>query len=515
MKRFLTRFALLFFLAIYLGLPTASVHAQIPDNYVDRPAGEALDRARGISPGINDEELNAQGYGFALTNNSLWTNIICSTITAEVICTNQPAGSEGYNRLMQNTVSGYATRTIAYMYTNPPADLAYWIYDTGKTLGFIRAPVYAQERGIGFSGLEALLPIWKVFRNIAYLLLAIVMVVIGFMIMFRRKIDPKTVVTVQNALPRIIITLILITFSYAIVGLMIDLMYVAILFATILMQQTGLVSFDLNPYQNLKSFLGQMLGGQGLQSLEQVMTTGGLGAVWQLLFPWGFATLTKLSAQLLGWNWSWTAGAGAISVAALFAAFAPIAIIAGTAAAVPILVAVLLSLALIFAFIRLLVMFITAYIQIIFALIIGPIQILTEAIPGSSGFSSWFKNLLANILVFPIATMFFLLSMAFMSIADQGDKIWTPPYASLPGGSVSSIGALFSLGVLFAIPTVVGSIKEAIKAKPLVQAGPGAVVGPVIGTIQTGMGTLSQFYYGKELLKGVGGFLRSRSSEPR
>ena len=34
----------------------------------------------------------------------------------------------------------------------------------------------------------------------------------------RKKIDPKTVVTAQNAIQRVIIALILITFSYAIVG---------------------------------------------------------------------------------------------------------------------------------------------------------------------------------------------------------------------------------------------------------------------------------------------------------
>jgi len=43
------------------------------------------------------------------------------------------------------------------------------------------------------------------------------------MIMLRVKISPQAVVTVQSAIPKLITTLILVTFSYAIAGLVIDL----------------------------------------------------------------------------------------------------------------------------------------------------------------------------------------------------------------------------------------------------------------------------------------------------
>jgi len=45
------------------------------------------------------------------------------------------------------------------------------------------------------------------------------------MIMFRIKINPQTAITIQLALPKLIITLLLITFSYAIAGFMIDIFY--------------------------------------------------------------------------------------------------------------------------------------------------------------------------------------------------------------------------------------------------------------------------------------------------
>jgi hypothetical protein len=48
------------------------------------------------------------------------------------------------------------------------------------------------------------------------------MVVVGFMIMFRSKIGGQTLVTLGNFLPGVITSLILITFSFAIAGLLID-----------------------------------------------------------------------------------------------------------------------------------------------------------------------------------------------------------------------------------------------------------------------------------------------------
>jgi hypothetical protein len=134
---------------------------------------------------------------------------------------------------------GHIDNAIASTFINRPADTGLWLADTGRTLGFLPKEVMAQ--GVGFSGMQPLLPIWKAFRNIAYLLMAIVMIVLGFMVMFRKKIDPKTVVTAQNAIPKVIVALILITFSYAIVGILIDFMYVIIYFLIALFKSTGLL----------------------------------------------------------------------------------------------------------------------------------------------------------------------------------------------------------------------------------------------------------------------------------
>ena len=54
--------------------------------------------------------------------------------------------------------------------------------------------------------------------------MSLFLLVIGIMIMTRKKINPQTVVTVQNALPRVAISIVLIFFSYAIGALIISMM---------------------------------------------------------------------------------------------------------------------------------------------------------------------------------------------------------------------------------------------------------------------------------------------------
>ncbi|MFH1565841.1 MAG: hypothetical protein ABIB98_01410, partial [bacterium] len=64
-----------------------------------------------------------------------------------------------------------------------------------------------------------ILETWENLRTVAYVLFVLAFVIIGFMIMFRKRIDPQTIVTIQNSLPNVIISLILITFGYPIAAM--------------------------------------------------------------------------------------------------------------------------------------------------------------------------------------------------------------------------------------------------------------------------------------------------------
>lgn len=124
---------------------------------------------------------------------------------------------------------------ISYTFV-PPASSSQYIAYLGNNFG-INKSAYAEEKlinpctdtskGIGFCGLAPVLKLWVAMRNIVYLILILVFVVIGVAIMLRVHIDPRTVMSIQNQIPKIIAGIVIITFSFAIAGLLIDIMWVA------------------------------------------------------------------------------------------------------------------------------------------------------------------------------------------------------------------------------------------------------------------------------------------------
>jgi hypothetical protein len=116
---------------------------------------------------------------------------------------------------------GATNQVIASLYSRPISGIQY-IADSINS--FLGKPVYAQNND-GFNQLKGLQSIWKICRNTVYTLISIVFVVMGLLIMLRVKISPQATVTIQNSIPKIITTLILVTFSYAICGLIIDATY--------------------------------------------------------------------------------------------------------------------------------------------------------------------------------------------------------------------------------------------------------------------------------------------------
>jgi len=97
-------------------------------------------------------------------------------------------------------------------------------YIRGKIRNFSLVPtVQAQTVGFGFDALKPIQEMWKASRDIAFGLFVLTAVIFAFMIMFRVKLSPQLVISVQSALPKVFMALILATFSYAIAGFVIDL----------------------------------------------------------------------------------------------------------------------------------------------------------------------------------------------------------------------------------------------------------------------------------------------------
>jgi len=304
---------------------------------------------------------------------------------------------------------GLANNLSAQTYNQPISGIQYLAQLKDNLLG---KPVYAQ--GYGFEGLQPLLPIWKGFRNIVYLLSSVFFIVLGIMIMFRLKINPQTILTIQNAIPKVITTLLLVTFSYAIAGLLIDLSYLIqnIGLATLFVTQGKTFTENLIPAETPIGAIAKVYNFKNLSN-------AGLGDIFNLVsnaFPQIFTTLIgAIIGAILGAVFS----VGGLTAWATVPIFSTLGGIIGL-----LIIAIVIAISLIKFFFAIL----KVYVNVILKIILAPFEIGLGMIPGVKiGFSSWLKDLFANLLVFPIVFLFLILvNIIIEQIRVKNGVIWAP-----------------------------------------------------------------------------------------
>lgn len=414
---------------------------------------------------------------------------------------------------------GFASSMIAMTYDMPKASTIDYIAYLGDNFGIAKS---AHAQGVGFSSLSPILPLWTASRNIAYLFYILAFIVIGVLIMIRVRIDPRTVMTIQNQIPKIVVGIILITFSYAIAGFLIDFMYVSIYtftniimsadpelsgpnapynFAGRLINQSNPISaadligdpnddFHLllrglagiswttadpvgeavaNMFRNdFGSILGLLVGGIFATFIGGQVSqgTGALGTIIGVSVPALLLAGTVLSGGTLpGIAAIMTAlGAGATTGSLLGKA---VGVVGGTAAAGAFLGGygfddavgflgrllgfIVISIAILSSLFRLWFSMIKAYILILIIIIMSPFYILFGLIPGSSfSFSNWLRAMLANLSIFPVAIVMFLVARVIIDGMDrtQTSGLFVPPMvgnASIAGMIQSIVGLAFIL----------------------------------------------------------------------
>jgi len=241
-----------------------------------------------------------------------------------------------------------------------PINLAYYSQDLASNLplGIVNPPsAYAEAELFKreTSGLAKImsgtfrgtvLELWKTMRNIAYSLIVLILVIVGFMVMFRKKLSAQVTVSVANSLPRLVIGLILITFSYPIAALTIPFMN------ALLAMSTGL-------FQNaLTERFGEMnMTEMAVESLNQTLSSG---------------------------NWEINLFIGILTVVLIVAFFIA-------------MLSVLFTLA-------------QRYLKIIIATIFGPLILAAGILPGQEKLTSdWIKGLIINTVSVPaIFAIFFI-----------------------------------------------------------------------------------------------------------
>jgi hypothetical protein len=275
-------------------------------------------------------------------------------------------------------VLGFSDAALTAMVYNPPSvdvvgHLAEeWVpnYDPATT-GVYAETGYNQLQSMGISTL------WNIMRNVAYILFVIVLIVAGFMIMFRHKIGGQTMVTVYNTIPNIIVGLVLVTFSFAIVGLLIDLgVFLQGMIVSILDIQVPLM--PNNPLQLWFVFTAKSFT-QDIGNLD--MSAGGIiGRFFEGFLEGGL-----------------NLGAGFINV---FTGNSPL----------DMLIMFIVSLIAIWASIKVFITLVKAYIGLIMDTIIAPLVLAIAAIPGRQFTGQdWINRVLKNILTFVL--VFFLVNL--------------------------------------------------------------------------------------------------------
>ena len=283
------------------------------------------------------------------------------------------------------TQQGPTQTLLATLLSNPVSGLGYF-KNLVSRLGIVK-PAYAQ--GFGYTALNPIQTVWISFRNIIYGFFIIFIIVYAFMIMFRRKISPQAAVTIQSALPKLIVTLVLVTFSYAIAGFMIDLMYVLI----------GLVAWIAG-----QSIISSALSwSQVFTILTQGPTVGPISTGFVgIAFVYFITTLlTFLITFVGGFTSIWNGAQVTLAFAVL-----------GLPATI------LLIFALIYITFKVFWVLLKTFINIMLLIIFSPVYIGLGALdlPGV-GFGAWAKELAANLLVYPTVGLLVVLSFFFLFVA--------------------------------------------------------------------------------------------------
>ncbi|MDP1710272.1 MAG: hypothetical protein Q8L28_01525 [bacterium] len=320
-------------------------------------------------------------------------------------------------------------------------------------------------QGTGFDAASPIQKLWVAFRNLTFGLMVIVVLIMAFMIMFRIKISPQVVITVQSALPKIAGALILITFSYAIAGFMIDIMYLVM------------------------GILASFLSSSSISTLSatDIFKTLNEGNIFQLTLGYLFYFLVGIMSAFAGLggtnvlgNATGLIGGGILGIVLVIVAFV----------------------VLFFAFFKILWLLLKTYVNILLQIVLGPIQILLGTVTPFGGFGAWLKGLAGNLAVYPVVSFmyvlsYFFLAQGFSSMFPAGSMLffpfpfglvsgtlptsttWAPPM-TIGSGSIGFLWLGASLVILTLIPKTAEIIQGVISGKPFAfGTGIGEAFGPV------------------------------------
>jgi|GEM_PF-724651 len=320
------------------------------------------------------------------------------------------------------------SQAIPYLF-QPPASSQIYIADLLDSAHIIPK---AQAQGLGFAALNPVLETWKAFRNLAYLVYVIIFLVIGLMVMFKSKMG-KTAVTLQSAIPNIIISMVFVTFSYAIAGFLIDMMYILMYLLVGMFPNAGAVKLMDKNFIQIGTEL--IVGSNNQSGAFKTFADSVDGFVSQALDSSG----TDQNNTWYGWISGMT-------------------------------MALIMSIAILVGVFKLFFELLKTYVIIILMIAFSPMLLMLGALPGQDVFQGWIRDLAGHLLVFPTTLLIVIVFNMFTNTPEamSAEPIqaggFMPPFL-IGRGSAGALTTLVGVGILLIMPELIAQMKKAVGVK--------------------------------------------------
>ncbi|MDO8429676.1 MAG: hypothetical protein Q7S88_03540 [Candidatus Daviesbacteria bacterium] len=365
--------------------------------------------------------------------------------TGKVIAVNYTYNNNSYGAL------GDVSVIMASLF-NPPTSSNYYLAHLGENLGLV-SPAYAQVSGSGESIIRPVFILWQVMRNFSYLLFILIFLGTGFMIMFRQKLNPQTVITVQAALPGLVIGLLLVTFSYFLTALMVDVAFLGIQIVSEFFITASVPNYFAANDQEFRDLANNFDIFKVFFSFSVFKTVGETHHALNNL-------IGSILPQILHGLALWTVSGG-----------------------ISIIISLVLMVALFVQLARLLFSLINSYLSILVYTIIGPILLLYSSLPGKNGaISTWWRTILGNALVFPAVLAGFLFAGMILKSPPENWNV-RPPFVNF---NPEILRLVIGFGIMLGITAIPGMVKKAMGVKdiqeiPQAAMGAGSMAAGLVG----------------------------------
>jgi hypothetical protein len=315
-----------------------------------------------------------------------------------------------------------APSAIGQMFNSKPAS---GVQEVKNIASKLFDPPTASAQGVGYtklSGAGNIRAIWTASRNTAYLFIIVLLIAAGFMVMFRFQLNPQTVVTVQMMIPKLAVTIFLVTFSYAIAGFVIDNICVVIaLIFGFLALPLGPGGLPIVPPMALGPNI-DLICNAGTTYIQNVFLAAQIAQSWSMINLIMITQIVSAGSGMLGSAASGllpAAGPGAGILLGLVAAGSSLATGVGGIVIVVLTIVLGLNIWALWALIKIIVTLFVNYLHLVFLVIFGPIQIMLDMIPGgkgSQGFIPWLKCIIGCSSVFVMTAVAVILAQLIFNL---------------------------------------------------------------------------------------------------